>query len=97
MERRRDREWRASAPTKDSDHTLLLFCYLIALVCRPSRLLQVDSRLNGDGTGKALGIDAGIEAIALLGVFTLVWALFYSSQRDLDAGRSGGDDSGLSL
>ena len=62
-----------------------------------SWLLQVDSRLNGDGTGKALGIDAGIEAIALLGVFTLVWSLFYSSQRDLDAGRSGGDDSGLSL
>lgn len=59
--------------------------------------LQVDSRLNGDGTGKALGIDAGLEAIALLGVFTLVWSLYYSSQRDLDNGRNESDDSGLSL
>jgi hypothetical protein len=57
----------------------------------------VDNRLAGEGTGKVLGFDTGLEVIALLAVFTGVWALFYNSQRDLDAGRSSGDDSGLSL
>lgn len=74
-------------------HKRLLSSFFACHYCS----LQVDSRLNGDGTGKALGIDAGIEAFVLLGVFTLIWSLYYNSQRDLDAGRSGGDDSGMSL
>jgi uncharacterized membrane-anchored protein len=59
--------------------------------------MQVDTRLNGDGTGRILGIDSGIEAIVFIGVFTAVWAVYYASQRDLDSGRNTGDDSGLSL
>lgn len=58
---------------------------------------QVDNRLAGEGTGRILGFDSGIEAFVFLAVFTAVWAVFYNSQRDLDAGRDTGDDSGLSL
>lgn len=58
---------------------------------------QVDTRLNGDGTGRILGVDNGIEFFAFLAVFTAVWAVFYASQRDLDSGRDTGDDGGLSL
>lgn len=62
-------------------------------------LLQVDERLNGDGTGKILGV-GGIEGWAILIVFTLVWSLFYAAQKQLGEGpknRGKGDDSGLSL
>ena len=52
---------------------------------------------TGDGTGKILGIDSGIEAIVFLAVFALIWVLYFNSQKDLDAGRDGGDDGGLSL
>ncbi|CAK0785315.1 hypothetical protein CVIRNUC_008522 [Coccomyxa viridis] len=67
-----------------------------AIATHPAFAL-VDSRLNGDGTGKILGIDSGIEAIVFLAVFALIWVLFFNSQKDLDAGRDGGDDGGLSL
>ena len=53
--------------------------------------------LTGDGTGKILGIDSGIEAIVFLAVFTLIWILYFNSQKDLDDGRDSSDDSGLSL
>jgi len=52
---------------------------------------------TGDGTGKILGIDSGIEAIVFLSVFTLIWVLYFNSQKDLDDGRDGSDDGGLSL
>jgi len=57
----------------------------------------VDSRLNGDGTGKALGIGTGVEGFVILGVFALIWALYSISTRDLGEGRGDGDDSGLTL
>ncbi|CAK0785316.1 hypothetical protein CVIRNUC_008523 [Coccomyxa viridis] len=59
--------------------------------------MQVDSRLNGDGTGKALGIGTGVEGFVILGVFGLIWALYSISTRDLGEGRGDGDDSGLTL
>ena len=52
---------------------------------------------TGDGTGKILGIDSGIEAIVFLAVFTLIWVLYFNSQKDLDDGRDSSDDGGLSL
>jgi len=55
---------------------------------------QVDDRLGGEGTGKVLGIGGG-EQWAILGVFTLIWALYYAAGRDL--GGDKGDDSGLTL
>lgn len=59
--------------------------------------VQVDSRLNGDGTGKALGVGTGAEGFAILGVFTLIWVLFYIATKDVGEGRGKGDDSGLTL
>ena len=56
--------------------------------------VQVDDRLGGEGTGKILGIGSG-EQWAILGVFTLIWALYYAAGRDL--GGDKGDDSGLTL
>merc|ERR1712187_414331 len=51
----------------------------------------VDDRLAGEGTGMMLGInDAGI-GWGMLGIFTLIWSLYYVSQKNL-----GGDD-GLGL
>ena len=49
------------------------------------------------GAGKALGIGTGVEGFVILGVFALIWALYYISSRDLGDGRGQGDDSGLSL
>ena len=49
----------------------------------PACLLQVDERMNGDGTGRPLGINNGVLGWAMLGVFTLVWVNFYNSQKEL--------------
>ena len=61
--------------------------------------MQVDERLNGDGTGKVLGV-GGPEGWAILIVFGLVWSLYYAAQKQLGEGpknRGKGEDSGLSL
>ena len=60
---------------------------------------QVDDRLAGEGTGKALGI-SGAEGWAVPIVFALIWSLYYGATRELGDGpsrRGSGDDSGLSL
>ena len=64
--------------------------------CKPygSIAHQVDDRLGGEGTGKILGV-SGIEGWAIIGVFTLVWALYYAAQKDLGGDKT--DDSGMSL
>ncbi len=49
------------------------------------------------GAGKALGIATGTEGFVILGVFGLIWALYYIASRDLGDGRGEGDDSGLTL
>ncbi|KAK9829391.1 hypothetical protein WJX72_005547 [[Myrmecia] bisecta] len=66
---------------------------LPALVAHPAFAL-VDERLNGDGTGKILGIAAN-EGFVIFGVFALIWTLYYGATREL--GGDAGDDSGLSL
>lgn len=58
----------------------------------PPHPRQVDDRLATEGTGKILGINDPALFWALAGVFTLVWAVFYTSTRDL--GGDKGDDSG---
>ena len=58
--------------------------------------LQVDQRLAGEGTGKILGVDT-VEFWPILIVFSLVWAFFYASQKELGDGRGSGEDSGLGL
>lgn len=60
---------------------------------------QVDDRLAGEGTGKALGI-SGAEGWAVPIVFALIWSLYYGATREIGDGppkRGSGDDSGLSL
>lgn len=72
------------------------------LSLQPSPLLtpqQVDDRLGGEGTGKILGI-SGPEGWAFVVVPTLIWSLYWASQKDIgDGPKSGGEgeDSGLSL
>lgn len=51
--------------------------------------------MNGDGTGRILGINESALGFAILGVFTLVWALFAISSKEL--GGDDGDESGLTL
>lgn len=57
----------------------------------------MDERLGGEGTSKILGISS-VEGWPIIIVFGLVWALYYASQKDLDAQNRGeGDDSGVGL
>jgi hypothetical protein len=46
----------------------------------------VDNRLNGDGTGRILGINDPSLFWVIAGVFTLIWAIYYRSTRDVDGG-----------
>ena len=47
---------------------------------------QVDDRLNGDGTGKILGINDPALFWVIAGVFTTVWSIYYLAGRDIDGG-----------
>ena len=75
---------------------LLLSSERVEGLVNPVSTPQVDDRLNGDGTGKILGIGS-VEGWAILIVFALVWSLYYAAQTDLDKGKNSGDDGGLSL
>jgi hypothetical protein len=44
---------------------------------------QVDDRLNGDGTGLPFGINDSALGFVIVGVFTVVWAIWYTAQKDL--------------
>ena len=61
-------------------------------------LLQVDERLNGDGTGLILGLNDELLGFVLLTIPTLIFSQFYAAQKDegIEAGGKN-DDSGLSL
>merc|ERR1712232_1123935 len=48
-------------------------------------LALVDDRLAGEGTGKILGINDGILGFVIVGVFTLVWSLYYVAQKEMGA------------
>lgn len=68
-----------------------LFCLGIRLCCADQVLrhvlcdvrLQVDDRLNGDGTGLVFGVNDPALGWALAGVFGTVWAVWFTSQKDL--------------
>ena len=53
----------------------------------------VDERLSTEGTGLSLGISNNLLGWILLGVFGLIWALFFVYTSSLDED----EDSGLSL
>ncbi|GMH37124.1 hypothetical protein BSKO_04997 [Bryopsis sp. KO-2023] len=67
----------------------------VILASHPAFAAVVEERLNGDGTGRALGINDSALGLALVGTFTLVWALYYNSQKEL--GGDENDESGLTL
>lgn len=39
--------------------------------------------MNGDGTGRALGVNDPALGWVLFGVFSLVWAAWFAGQKDL--------------
>jgi photosystem II PsbW protein len=53
-----------------------------ALLAASPAFALVDDRLNGDGTGRALGINDPTLGWVMLGAFTTIWALYYVAQRD---------------
>merc|ERR1712217_362953 len=57
-------------------------------------LALVDDRLNGDGAGIALGVNDPALGWVLVGVFTLVWSLYYAATKSLGGF---GEDDGLGL
>lgn len=61
--------------------------------------LQVDDRLNGDGTGLPLGINDGALGIILATVPLAIFSLYFIAGKQDDSIIAGGkdDESGLSL
>lgn len=52
---------------------------------------KVDDRMNGDGTGRPFGVNDPALGWVIVGVAGTMWALFYTSQKDL------GSEDGLDL
>ncbi|KAI5074141.1 hypothetical protein GOP47_0010102 [Adiantum capillus-veneris] len=68
---------------------------LVAAVAQGgSAIALVDDRLSTEGTGLGLGVSNPLLIWILLGVATLIWALFFVYSSRLPPGD---DDSGLSL
>lgn len=59
------------------------------------RRWQVDERLNGDGTGRPLGINDPTLGFVFFGVAGTIWSLYYFGQKDL--GDFEDEDSGTRL
>jgi len=64
------------------------------LVAHPAFAL-VDERLNGDGTGLPFGINDSALGWAVGLMFTTIWAVYFTSQRDL--GDFEDPDAGLKI
>jgi hypothetical protein len=54
--------------------------------CLNVALVQVDNRLNGDGTGLPFGVNDGALGWVIFGMLTLVWINWFIAQRDLVSG-----------
>lgn len=64
----------------------------------PFRFIQVDERLNGDGTGLILGINDELLGFILLTIPAVIFSQFFYAQKDEGIAAGGeDDDSGLSL
>merc|ERR1719262_83210 len=95
-----------SSKVVKTEHSSLRFNYSIAnklnLNLLPASILLnikmasalVDDRLAGEGTGKILGINDPILGWIIIGVFTIVWAAYYTATKDLGCE---GEEDGLSL
>ena len=68
------------------------------LTTLPFRFIQVDERLNGDGTGLILGINDELLGFILLTIPAVIFSQFFYAQKDEGIAAGGeDDDSGLSL
>jgi photosystem II PsbW protein len=68
---------------------------LPALLASSPALAVVDDRLYGDGVGLPFGVNEPVLGWAMFGVFSLVWIVWYNSQKDF--GDFDDEDSGLKL
>lgn len=66
----------------------------VSLQASPAFAL-IDKRMNGDGTGRPLGVNDPILFWVLLGVFGTVWAVYSTSVKEINPATD--DDDGLSL
>jgi len=69
---------------------------LPAFLAAHPALALVDDRMNGDGTGKILGISDPALFWVIAGVFTTVWAIYYVAGKDIDTDDND-EDYGLKL
>merc|ERR1719498_1114589 len=67
---------------------------VVSIIASNPAFALVDERLNGDGTGKALGINDPILGWVILGVFTTVWAVYFTATKELGGQR---EEDGLGL
>ncbi|XP_078429854.1 photosystem II reaction center W protein, chloroplastic-like [Wolffia australiana] len=80
----------SAAPPRDFGAILLATA---ATATAGPALALVDERLSTEGTGLSLGISNNLLGWILLGVFGLIWSLYFVYTSSLDED----EDSGLSL
>lgn len=68
---------------------------LPAMIAAHPAFALVDERLNGDGTGLPFGVNDGVLGWCIVGALGAVWALWFTSQKDL--GSFEDPDEGLGL
>ena len=83
---------RCSSSSEKSTGASLLAVASVMSVTSPV-LALVDERMSTEGTGLSLGLSNNLLGWILLGVFGLIWSIFFVYTSTLDED----DDSGLSL
>ncbi|KAJ4915220.1 hypothetical protein Rs2_00770 [Raphanus sativus] len=71
----------------------VLALMLTAVVSSSPAMALVDERMSTEGTGLPFGLSNNLLGWILLGVFGLIWAVYFNYTSSLDED----DDSGLSL
>ncbi|MED6120410.1 hypothetical protein PIB30_020602 [Stylosanthes scabra] len=71
----------------------MLGAAIAATMSSPAAMALVDERMSTEGTGLPFGLSNNILGWILLGVFALIWALYFVYASNLDED----EDSGLSL
>ena len=99
----RERKGRVSCSLKekpsacDTSKNISMGASLMAAACAVSMsspaLALVDERLSTEGTGLSLGVSNNLLGWILLGVFALIWALYFVYTSTLEED----EESGLSL